>query len=126
MRILIADDDSFSSNLLAELLGEYGQCDIVTDGMKATDAFLIAFKEKNPYKLICLDIMLPKSDGLTILKQIRDIEKQRGIKAGNQSKVVIVTALDDRYFREAAFEYGCNAYVKKPVDINKILAVLNE
>lgn len=62
---------------MGKFLSQYGECDIVVDGMEALDAYLIAIKEEDPYDLICLDIMMPKVDGVKVLKAIRDFEVQR-------------------------------------------------
>lgn len=76
MRILIAEDDMISRKFLLKFLSQYGECDVVVDGMEALDAYLISIKEKEPYELICLDIMMPKVDGVKVLKAIRDFEKK--------------------------------------------------
>ena len=53
------------------------ECDIVVDGLEALDAFMISLKDNKPYNLICLDIMMPKVDGVKVLKNIRDMEMQK-------------------------------------------------
>ncbi len=58
MKILIAEDDLVSRSFLSRFLEKYGDCDLVVDGLEALDAFLMALKEKDPYRLICLDIMM--------------------------------------------------------------------
>jgi two-component system chemotaxis response regulator CheY len=76
MKILIVEDDSISRKILYKFMSEYGECDITVDGMEGLDAYLIALNEGNAYDLICLDIMMPKVDGVKVLKTIREIEKQ--------------------------------------------------
>ena len=93
MKILIVEDDMVSRRFLGKFLSQYGECDIVVDGMEALDAYLIAIKEEDPYDLICLDIMMPKVDGVKVLKAIRDFEVQRGIQAENKVKIIIITGL---------------------------------
>ena len=48
---------------MASFLSKYGECDITVDGMEAVDAFMMALEDKEPYDLICLDIMMPVMDG---------------------------------------------------------------
>ncbi|MGE5604480.1 MAG: response regulator, partial [Bacteroidota bacterium] len=79
MRILIAEDDLVSRRFLFELCSRYGLCDLTIDGIEAVDAFILAWEENNPYDLVCLDIMMPKMDGIKALKAIRSFERQKGL-----------------------------------------------
>lgn len=126
MKILIVEDDMVSRRFLGKFLAQYGECDIVVDGMEALDAYLIAIKEEEPYDLICLDIMMPKVDGVKVLKAIRDFEVQRGILPENKVKIIIITALADTEFVNTAFDLGCEAYAAKPVDTEKLVDVMNK
>jgi two-component system chemotaxis response regulator CheY len=124
MKILIAEDDMVSRKLLSKLLYEYGECDVVVDGIEALDAYLIAVKENEPYEVICLDIMMPKVDGVKVLKAIRAFEKQRGIMPDDKVKIIMITAIDDTDYVHKAFELGCEAYAAKPIDTSKLIQVL--
>jgi two-component system chemotaxis response regulator CheY len=124
MRILIAEDDMTSRRFLSKLLSQYGECDVVVDGMEALDAYLIAVKEKNPYDVICLDIMMPKVDGVKVLKAIRDFETQRDLLPEKRVKIIMITALDDTEYVHRAFELGCEAYAAKPIDTDKLIDVM--
>jgi two-component system chemotaxis response regulator CheY len=124
MRILIAEDDLNSRKFLFKFLSQYGDCDLVVDGLEALDAFLISIKDNKPYDLICLDIMMPKVDGVKVLKSIRDYEIQKNITPEKRSKVIMTTALAETQFVQNAFDIGCNAYAAKPIDIVKLTQVL--
>lgn len=126
MRILIAEDDMASRRFLQKYLSKYGECDIVVDGLEALDAYMIAWKDGKPYELICLDIMMPKVDGVKVLKNIRDMEIQKNIPTDKRVKIIMTTALAETQFVQQAFEYGCNAYAAKPIDINKLEEVLSK
>lgn len=126
MRILIAEDDAASRRFLLKLLSQYGECDVVFDGLEALDAYLISVKEGNFYNLICLDILMPKVDGVKVLKAIRDLEKQRGILPEKRSKIIIITILAESYYVRNAFEIGCEDYIEKPIDIYKFNEVINK
>ncbi|MDF2539913.1 MAG: hisitidine kinase [Herbinix sp.] len=125
MRILIAEDDLTSRKFLFKFLSQYGECDLVVDGIEALDAFLISMKEKKPYELICLDIMMPKVDGVKVLKHIRDLEIQKGLLPEKRSKIIMTTALAETQYVQKAFDYGCDAYAAKPIDTVKLIEVLN-
>ncbi|MCT4593668.1 MAG: response regulator [Anaeromicrobium sp.] len=122
LKILIAEDDMISRKLLWKVLAEYGECDLVVNGIEAIDAYMIALKEKEPYDLICLDIMMPKVDGIKVLKTIRDIEIQFNVE--KEAKIIMATALSEREVVDDSFEKGANAYAAKPIDIDKLLEVM--
>lgn len=126
MRILIAEDDLTSRKFLFKFLSKYGECDLVVDGMETLDAFLMAIKDDKPYDLICLDIMMPKVDGIKALKAIRDVETQKGILPEKRCKIIMTTALAETEIVNNAFEIGCDAYAAKPIDIGKFLEVLRK
>lgn len=119
MRILIAEDDLTSKKFMDKFLSKFGQCDFAVDGVETVDTFLIALKEEKPYDLICLDIMMPRVDGIKVLKAIRDLEEQNGVLPENRSKVIMTSALYDKQTISNAYHAGCDAYVWKPVDIEK-------
>ncbi|MBB6216216.1 two-component system chemotaxis response regulator CheY [Anaerosolibacter carboniphilus] len=126
MRILIAEDDLTSRKFLFKFLSQYGECDLVVDGLEALDAFMMAMKEQAPYDLICLDIMMPKVDGVKVLKAIRDLEKQRGILPDKRSKIIMTTALAETQYVQNAFDIGCDAYAAKPIDTQKLIDVMTK
>lgn len=126
MRILIAEDDLISRKYISKLLSQYGECDITVDGMEALDAYLLSVKEEKPYDLICLDIMMPKVDGVRILKAIKTLEKQQNIPLEKRAKIIMLTALSDKEYVDKTFELGCDAYATKPIDADKLKEVLQK
>jgi two-component system, chemotaxis family, chemotaxis protein CheY len=124
MRILIAEDDFIGRKLLQKFLMQYGRCDVAVNGREAIDSFLTAHREGKPYRLICLDIMMPVLDGIEVLKTIRDIEKQKGITKGEQVRIIVTTALNDRRTLLQTEEAGCEAYACKPLDLVKLREVM--
>lgn len=126
MRILIAEDDLSSRKFLFKYLSQFGECDLVVDGLEALDAILLSVKDNKLYDLICLDIMMPKIDGVKVLKNIRDIEEQRGIPQDKRSKIIMTTALAETQLVQKAFDEGCNAYAAKPLDLEKMTEVLQK
>lgn len=126
MKILIVEDDLASRKLLYKFMSDYGECDITIDGMEGLDAYLIALDEGDPYKLICLDIMMPKVDGVKVLKTIREIEKQRNIEGDGKVKIVMTTALNDVDVVKNSFDSGCEVYATKPIDIKKLKNVMEK
>lgn len=124
MRILIAEDDLASRKFMQKFLSQYGDCDVVIDGLEALDAFLAAMRVDQNYNLICLDIMMPKLDGVRVLKVIRDLERQNEVPPEKRAKIIMTTALAAVQYVKNAFELGCEAYAAKPIDTAKFLEVL--
>lgn len=126
MKILIAEDDLASRKFIYKFMSQYGQCDITVDGMEALDAYLIALDENQPYDLICLDIMMPKVDGIKALKTIRKLEEQRNICNGEKCKIIMTTALNEVELVKSTLETGCEAYVSKPIDTKKLAILMDK
>jgi len=124
MRILIAEDDFASRKFLYKFLSSYGDCDTTIDGMETIEAFLLGWEEGNPYDLICLDIMMPKVDGLKVLKFIREKEREKGLQRSQYAKIIMTTALNESNYVYSAFESGCEGYAAKPLDTNKLVEVM--
>lgn len=121
MKILIAEDDRLSRIFLKKFLGNRGDCDVAVDGMEALDLFMDAIKDKKPYDLLCLDIMMPRIDGLKLLKAIRVLEKQHQLR---HTYIIMMTALADVEYVDQALELGCDAYAAKPIDTDKVTLVM--
>jgi len=121
VKILIVEDEFGSRKLLQSFLEPYGDCDIAVDGEEAMDAFTTALNENHPYDLICLDIMMPKMSGQEVLRNIRRIEKERGILGRKGVKVIMTTALGDPVNITEAFKSQREAYITKPISKQKLL-----
>ena len=115
MRALIVDDDTIGSRVLAKFLSPYGQCDLVTDGLEAINAFVLASTEKRPYDVVFLDIMMPEVNGIDVLKAIRGLEEERGIAADKGVKVIMTTAMNDADVILESFSARCDGYIVKPI-----------
>lgn len=121
MKILIAEDDRVSRAFFQKFMSAYGTCDIAVDGMEALDLYMDAVKTKAPYELLCLDIMMPRVDGLKVLKVVRAMEEQHQLP---RAKIIMMTALADVEYVDEAFALGCDAYASKPVDTAKVEQVM--
>ena len=126
MKILIAEDDLASRKVIQKFLSPYGECDIAVDGIEAIDAFLLAWDQGEPYELICLDIMMPRLDGIKALKIIRELEKDKNVPEEQKAKIIMTTALHDKKTVNEAFELGCEAYAAKPINQQKMVEVMQK
>ena len=126
MKYLIVDDDRLCRVLLENMLSPFGHGDVASSGAEAIGAFLLALDDGDPYDLICLDIMMPGSDGHRTLEAIRAVERQRGIHGSDGVKVIMTTALSDSKHCIRAFHEGCESYVTKPLDERVLLGAMRE
>jgi two-component system chemotaxis response regulator CheY len=120
-RILIMEDDPVSGLLIQRYLESYGECNLVTDGKMAIEAFEQAIETEKKYHLIILDIMVPEINGKDVLKKIRELEMEKRIPEQGRTKVIMTTALSDSGNIIDSFTYKCDAYLIKPIDRKKLL-----
>jgi two-component system chemotaxis response regulator CheY len=127
MKTLVVEDDFVSRLVLQKMLAPYGQCDTAVNGKEAIQAYTIAVEENIPYDLICLDIMMPEMDGKEALRIIRQKEKENNTEAKNETKIIMITALDTpREVIDAYYNGGCTAYLVKPIEKTKIVSLIKE
>ncbi len=127
MKILVVEDDFGSRRLLQVILGSLGTVDTVVDGEEAIEAFKLAWADNQPYEIIFMDIMMPKMDGQTALKQIRLLEREMGISSKAEVPVIMTTALDDpKNVIEAFNQGGATGYVVKPIDKDSLFNQLKK
>jgi two-component system chemotaxis response regulator CheY len=126
MKVLIVEDDMASRRFMHKFLSRYGECDVAGNGLEAIDLFIEALKSEKKYDLICLDIMMPKLDGMKTLKIFRNIEKEKGITDSDKVKIIMTTALNDKKTVTQSYESGCEAYAWKPIETDKFLQTMKE
>lgn len=112
MRVLLVEDEPGIAQFVRQGLAEVGYAvDVATDGHSGLDYALAA-----EYDIIVLDIMLPKMDGLQLLRQLR-AEK---IKI----PVLLLTARDAVEDRVQGLDAGADDYLSKPFAFKELLARL--
>ena len=126
MRILLAEDHYASRKIGISFLSKSGEVDATVDGEEAVAAFEFAAEDGEYYDLICLDIMMPGTDGIEALYRIRESEKRLKIPEDKCPKIIMVSALSDMNYVEGAFELGCDGYANKPLDTDKMEEVLKK
>ena len=122
MRVLVVEDDASSRRMMQKILSAHGECDIAVDGEEAVKAFRMAWGEKRPYDLICMDIMMPRLDGQEALRRIREMEREMQLRDGDEAKVIMTTALGDPGNAVAAlYQGGASSYLVKPISKQSLL-----
>jgi DNA-binding response OmpR family regulator len=110
MRLLVVEDEPGIARFIRQGLNEAGYAvDVGTDGEEGLDYALAA-----QYDAIVLDILLPKMDGLHLLRELRD----RGIK----TPVLLLTARDEVEDRVQGLDAGADDYLVKPFAFPELLA----
>src|SRR5207237_10668470 len=111
MRVLIIEDEPRLAENVARTLRETAgyAVDVAADGQEG-----LFLAESNTYDAVLLDLMLPKLDGMQVLKRIR--------KAGQHTPVLVLTARDDKESVVALLNAGAHDYLTKPFDLGELLA----
>jgi two-component system OmpR family response regulator len=110
MRILLVEDDTQIAAAISSALQDAGlAADWVTDGSTA-----LASIDAGMFELVLLDIGLPKQDGLTVLRKIR--------QKRNSVPVIIITARDALEDRIAGLDLGADDYLVKPFQVDELMA----
>ena len=125
MKTLIVEDDYSSRLLMLELVKGFGPTQTAVDGREAVEAVRKALENKEPFNLICLDIMMPKLDGQQVLRKIREMEDARGIFSTDGAKIIMTTALSDIQNKISAFSNLCDGYLTKPIHKKQLLDELH-
>lgn len=111
MRLLIAEDEKALADALTEILTLHKySVDTVYDGEEALDYLNSAIE----YDCIILDIMMPKVDGITVLKTLR--------KQKNTTPVLMLTAKSEVEDKVLGRDSGANDYLTKPFATQELLA----
>lgn len=110
MRILVIEDDQVLHHLISKRLKEEGHSvDDCYDGESGFD-----YADSMQYDCIILDLMLPKRDGISVLKELRN--------KGNSSPVLILTARDSIDDRVIGLDAGADDYLVKPFAFDEFSA----
>ncbi len=110
MRILLAEDErSLSRAMMALLERNHYSADAVYDGEEA-----LAYLECGNYDALILDLMMPKLDGLSVLRRLRE--------GGNRIPVLILTAKSEVDDKVLGLDTGANDYLTKPFSTPELMA----
>ena len=126
MRVLIADDDFANRRFLEQIFNRYGDVVAVDNGMSAVDEAIKAIEERQIFDLICLDIMMTKLDGYKTLEAIREAEKKYAVLEEERAKVIMISALDEVVLDSIQVCSDYNAYICKPIMLDKFEKLLEK
>ena len=109
MRVLIVDDEILIRNVIKEYLKiENIDFDEADNGARA-----IELVNNNKYDCIIMDIMMPKLDGFSAIKEIRKT---------NNSKIIVLSARTEEFDKLTGFDLGIDDYVTNPFSPKELIA----
>ena len=113
-RVLIVEDDEEMRVLLSDVIEEEGyMTDSVDNG---SEAFRKLVKES--FALIITDIRMPGLTGLEILPGLKKLQPE--------APVIVITAFGSEEVQRKAFEKGANAYLEKPIHLQKLRRLIHD
>ena len=121
MKTLIIDDYELDRVALELILEDHAECTLVEGGKDAVQAFADAWKAKEPFDLICLDLQMPEMDGFEVLTLLRKMEKEMNLDEDEQSTIIVVSGQTDRASKVRCDELGCDSFLLKPLNKGSIL-----
>jgi DNA-binding response OmpR family regulator len=108
-RVLVVDDEPMVRDVLARYLEKEGyEVDVAEDGEQALDALATQVPD-----LVLLDLMLPRVDGLEVLRRMRE---------RTPTAVIMLTARGEETDRVVGLELGADDYVTKPFSPREVVA----
>jgi chemosensory pili system protein ChpA (sensor histidine kinase/response regulator) len=108
--ILVAEDDADIRLMMGTLLGMKGYR--VVESADGPETLEVAQRERPD--IILMDLQLPRLNGFAVARFIRQSEALR------LTPIVVVSAHDPARHRNLALAAGCNAYVQKPIDFERL------
>ena len=105
-RVLVVDDNKSITAKIEKQFSSHAVIKVVNVLNNGAEALDYIINHKNEYDIICMDIILPDIDGLTILEKM----KQEGIK----KKVIVLTSYKKEYTINMTNQYGVSYYMLKP------------
>ena len=112
MRILVVEDEKHLNRIISEAVEDEGySVDSCYNGLEALE-----YLECADYDVIILDIMMPKMNGLELVRRLRS--------EGNSTPVLFLTARDAVADRVEGLESGGDYYLTKPFDFQELMAVV--
>ena len=108
MKILVVDDEKFNLTIANDYIKKSNiECEVtICDNPTEVESLM----EQNNFDLVLLDIVMPKMDGIDVLKQIRANSEY------NNVQIIMLTFLTDSDSFKKCFENGADDYINKPIN----------
>ena len=113
MRVLVVDDSNFTRNLFLKTLSELGvsELDEAANGIEA-----ICKLDANNYALVTVDLIMPSSNGIDVIKHIK--------QTAPATKIVVCSSVSERGTVMEIVKLGVDEFILKPFSGEKVKSVL--
>jgi two-component system, response regulator YesN len=107
LKVILVDDEKGIVDGLKIVLKRYiPECEVIGEAHNGLDGFRLIQKRKPD--IVITDIRMPQSDGLEMVKQLKD--------AGNTARVILLSGYADFEYARKGMQYGVQFYINKPVE----------
>lgn len=118
-RVLIVDDCHSQRFLLASILTETGaDVTIACDGRDAIKAVFPAVGVRRQFDLILMDYRMPGLDGCSAIRELRNRDYE--------GKIILLTGDESAGLQQRGYAAGCDDFFQKPIDLGKLLDLVEE
>ncbi len=108
-RVMVVDDEEVITSIISTfLMGQ--KLSIFVDPIEALNQYRNMVEKKEPYTLVITDIFMPKMDGLTLIREIKEIEKTKNV----HTSIVAMSGFGDKGKEKSAMELGIAGFLDKP------------
>ncbi len=115
-KILLADDDPSGQKLMKHILDRMGyEVELAEHGIKVLELL-----EKSSFDVVLMDMEMPKMDGFTATKKIREQDKYKELP------IIALTAHAMKEHKQKTLNAGCTDYISKPIDQEKLSKLLDK
>jgi len=115
-KILLIEDDKIYAQLVQDVLTQHNYEVTITPTVMEG----LLFAEQQPPDVIIVDLALPSIDGITAIEMFR----QRPLFS--QTPIIVATAIGAVELQRRAWAAGCNAFLLKPFQIERLLEIIQQ
>ena len=120
VRILVVDDSEQILDYFKRIFSEMNiKCDLVTNGMEATELVRKSKEENVPYDMVFIDYLMEEMDGIETTRSIKKI-------IGENLYVIMISMTDWNIIEDEALEAGVVRFIQKPLFKSVILSMIDE
>jgi len=118
-RVLLVEDEEDAREILGFYLDTiFDEVEVASNGQEGFDKFLNNYNNNTLFDVIVTDIKMPEKDGLTMLEEISDINKEQ--------KFIIVSAFKDEEYLFRSINLNVVSYFVKPLVVENIMQILKK
>ena len=117
-KIMLVDDNEVIIDLYERTIENISDAEVVAVAKNGEEAIEILENNVENIYLIILDIVMPKKDGIDVLKFMKDNNISK--------KVIVITSFNSEITIRSVTELGANYYILKPIDINTLAEKIKE